>query len=157
MCTPGPTSNAGAQVWQSFGGQQLGSIWGHGALSRPTGRPTGCIAKPWRWLDLRAQANSTRKLRRAGRPGDQAKLQAELQPDIARQHLRRRQRTITVSDERAQAIVQVAAHYISLFGSDDPATHALRETYAMRENTVPDAWKHRRLLTAFFFWTSGLR
>src|SRR5690606_19105875 len=26
---------AGRQVWQSFGGQQLGSIWGHGALVAP--------------------------------------------------------------------------------------------------------------------------
>ena len=27
----------GRTVWQSFGGQQLGSIWGHGALVAPDG------------------------------------------------------------------------------------------------------------------------
>ena len=27
--------DTGRQVWQSMGGQQLGSIWGHGALVAP--------------------------------------------------------------------------------------------------------------------------
>ena len=36
----------GRQVWQSIGGMQLGSIWGHGATWRRTGARTGCIAKP---------------------------------------------------------------------------------------------------------------
>jgi len=35
----------GRQVWQSMGGMQLGSIWGHGAYVAPTGAPIGCIAK----------------------------------------------------------------------------------------------------------------
>jgi len=34
----------GQTAWQSVGGMQLGSIWGHGATRRPTGRPTGCTA-----------------------------------------------------------------------------------------------------------------
>ena len=45
----------GRQVWQSIGGQQLGSIWGHGALvapdwsavgPAPSSRRSGCAA--WR-------------------------------------------------------------------------------------------------------------
>src|SRR5690606_23225962 len=60
--------------------------------------------------------------------------------------------TITVSTLRAQAMDAVAAHYISLFGND-PATAKLRESYAMRNNTVPDL-DHRRALTGFFWWTS---
>jgi nitric oxide reductase subunit B len=59
---------------------------------------------------------------------------------------------IVISDRRAQALAQVAAHYDSLF-SNDPTTAALRESYAMRNDTVPDA-EHRRALSAFFFWTS---
>jgi nitric oxide reductase subunit B len=46
----------------------------------------------------------------------------------------------------------VAAHYESLFGND-PATAELREAYAMKEGTVPDA-AHRRALSAFFWWTA---
>ena len=57
-----------------------------------------------------------------------------------------------VPAERAQAIREVAAHYASQFSSD-PATRGLRERYAMREDTVPDAG-HRQAIGAFFFWTS---
>src|SRR5690606_32814052 len=46
----------------------------------------------------------------------------------------------------------VSAHYESLFGND-PETAALREAYAMKNNTVPDA-EHRRVLSAFFWWTA---
>jgi len=77
-------------------------------------------------------------------------VQAELRPLIRRNTFDAASGRIVVPAERAQAITQVAAHYSSLF-SNDPATHALREGYAMREDTVPDA-QHRRALGAFFFW-----
>ena len=35
---------AGQVVWQSLGGQEIGSIFGHGGTSLRTGPPTGCIA-----------------------------------------------------------------------------------------------------------------
>src|SRR5690606_18746265 len=60
--------------------------------------------------------------------------------------------TITLSRDRVAALSNVAAHYESLFGND-PATAELREAYAMKEGTVPDA-DHRRALTAFFWWTA---
>ena len=60
--------------------------------------------------------------------------------------------TLGVSDDRAIAISNVAAHYESVF-SNDPATAKLRETYAMRDGTV-DTPEHRRQLSAFFFWSA---
>ena len=60
--------------------------------------------------------------------------------------------TITLDADRAAAIANVAAHYESLFGND-PATAALREAYAMNDDTVRTP-KHRRALTAFFWWTA---
>jgi nitric oxide reductase subunit B len=141
----------GRQVWQSIGGQQLGSIWGHGALVAPDWSADWLHRETLAWLDLRAQAAFGRGYD-ALSDGDQAKLQAELQPLIRRNTHDPQQGRITISAERAQAIAQVAAHYQSLF-SADPATRPLRETYAMREDTVPEAG-HRRALTAFFWWTS---
>jgi nitric oxide reductase large subunit len=35
----------GRQVWQSIGGMQLGSIWGHGGSSRRTGARIGCTVR----------------------------------------------------------------------------------------------------------------
>ena len=103
------------------------------------------------WLELRARSTTSRSYAELN-AGEQARLQAELRPLIRANTFDAGSGRIVVSAERAQAIAQVAAHYTSLF-SDDPATHKLREGYAMREDTVPDA-AHRRALGAFFFWTS---
>ena len=141
----------GRTVWQSFGGHQLGSIWGHGALVAPDWSADWLHRETMAWLDLRAQAQHARGYADLP-PGDQAKLQAELEPDIRANGYDADTGNITVSAERAQAMRAVADHYIRLFGSD-PGTAALRETYAMRDDTV-DSVEHRRQLTAFFFWTS---
>ena len=141
----------GRQVWQSFGGQQLGSIWGHGAL----------VAPDWSadWLHREADAllNVWAQREFGGafatlRPADQEVLKLRLREALRPNRYDASTRTITVADDRAQAISAVVAHYESLF-SNDPATSSLRETYAMRDNTV-DTLEHRRALTGFFFWTS---
>ena len=141
----------GRQVWQSIGGQQLGSIWGHGALVAPDWTADWLHRETMAWLELRARGDSGEPYAMLGE-GDRAKLQAELRPLIRANTYDAGTGKIVVSGERAQAISQVAAHYSSLF-SNDPATHALRETYAMRENTISDEG-HRRAIGAFFWWAS---
>jgi nitric oxide reductase subunit B len=141
----------GRQVWQSIGGQQLGSIWGHGALVAPDWSADWLHREALAWLDLHTKASSGAAY--AGlNVGEQARAQAELRPLIRANTFDANSKRIVISETRAQAIQQVAAHYQSLF-SKDPATHALRESYAMREDTIPDV-NHRRAITAFFFWTS---
>src|SRR5690606_11033111 len=141
----------GRQVWQSFGGQQLGSVWGHGAL----------VAPDWSadWL----HRESTEPLQLWARRQHAALYDGLTEPETAalKATLCSERRThtydgdsdpIPVSDDRALAISNVASHYVSLF-SNDPATQSLRETYAMRNNTVADAG-YRQQLAGFFFWTS---
>lgn len=141
----------GRQVWQSMGGMQLGSIWGHG----------GYVAPDWSadWLHREAVALLDGWARReAGRPYEQ--LSAEQKSAFeGRLRVRMRQNTydaasgtITLDADRAAAITAVSSHYQSLFGND-PATAELREAYAMKNDTVPDA-EHRRVLSAFFWWTA---
>ena len=141
----------GRQVWQSFGGQQLGSIWGHGALVAPDWSADWLHREAEAMLELHARA-TTGASYASLTPGEQAQVQAEIQPQMRNNTYDADRDVVVVSDERAQAIAQVAAHYESLF-SNDPATHDLRVGYAMREDTVPDA-EHRHALTAFFFWSS---
>ncbi len=142
----------GRQVWQSFGGMQLGSIWGHGAY----------VAPDWSadWLHREAVAVLDLWAEREAGAGSYDELSEE-QKTIFRGRLETRIRentfdpeteTITLSTDRAIAIASVAAHYRSLFGND-PATAGLREAYAMKNDTVPDA-EHRRALAAFFWWTA---
>lgn len=141
----------GREVWQSIGGQQLGSIWGHGAL----------VAPDWSadWLHREASAMLELLARDEGAPSfasldveRQAALKARVQAEERRNTYDVTTGSITVSPLRAQAMELVARHYDSLF-SNDPATHALRVTYAMRENTIAEM-EHRRAVTAFFWWTS---
>ncbi|MBA8889342.1 nitric oxide reductase subunit B [Dokdonella fugitiva] len=142
---------AGRQVWQSIGGQQLGSIWGHGAL----------IAPDWSadWLHREADELLGMWARRDDGvawasldEGRQEVLKARLRKELRTNAFDAGSGTLAVSDDRAIAISNVAAHYESLFGND-PATAKLRATYAMRDGTV-DTVEHRRELTAFFFWTA---
>ena len=141
----------GRTVWQSIGGQQLGSIWGHGALVAPDWSADWLHREAEAWLQIRASSQYGKSFKSLS-VGDQAKLGAELRPDIRANTYDPATKVLTISDERAQAISEVAAHYESLF-SNDPATQSLRETYAMKDGTV-DTMEHRRQMSTFFFWTS---
>ena len=141
----------GRQVWQSIGGQQLGSIWGHGALVAPDWSADWLHREAETMLELGARAETGAGYAQLD-PAEQAGLQAKLKPQMRGNTYDPASRDIVVSDRRALAIAQVAAHYDSLF-SNDPATAKLREGYAMREDTIPDA-QHRHVLSAFFFWTA---
>ena len=141
----------GRQVWQSIGGQQLGSIWGHGALIAPDWSADWLHREASAMLALQARVETGQSYDSLP-PTEQAKLQASLKPAIRGNTYQAANGDIVVDDLRAQAISQVAAHYESLF-SNDPATRALREAYAMKEDTVPDA-ANRRAMTGFFFWTA---
>lgn len=141
----------GRQVWQSMGGMQLGSIWGHGALVAPDWSADWLHREAEAMLELEARSVTAEPYRLLDE-AEQARIQATLKPKFRTNTYDPASGDITISDARAQAISQVAAHYDSLF-SNDPATAELREHYAMKNNTVPDATS-RQAMTAFFWWTS---
>src|SRR5690606_39116159 len=60
--------------------------------------------------------------------------------------------TITVSADRAEAMAQVAQHYVALFGNDADLLD-LRKAYAMKNDTVHDP-EYRQALTAFIWWSA---
>lgn len=139
----------GQTAWQSIGGMQLGSIWGHGAYQAPDWTADWLHRELLAWLELAAQQQY-------------AKAWQDLDDDqqaLLRHQLKREYRgnrlvdgTLVLSKRRAQAIAQTAAYYHALFGND-PALHHSRENFAMKENTLPDAAR-REQLTQFFFWTA---
>ena len=141
----------GRQVWQSMGGMQLGSIWGHGSYVAPDWSADWLHREATAILDLWAQREAGVDYQSLS-PERQAALQGRLEHGIRQNTYDADSRTITLDNDRAAAILAVAAHYESLFGND-PATATLREAYAMKNDTVPDAG-HRHVLTAFFWWTA---
>ncbi len=142
----------GRQVWQSMGGMQLGSIWGHGGYVAPDWSADWLHREAVGILDLWARADGSVASYAQLPAENQAALRGRLTQLMRRNTYDAATGTITLSRDRIAAVSNVAAHYESLFGND-PATAELREAYAMKNNTVPDA-EHRRALTAFFWWTA---
>lgn len=143
----------GQQVWQSTGGQQLGSVWGHGAYQAPDWTADWLHREALALLDVWAE-------REDGAPyasldvARQGALRARLESELRANTYDPATGTITISAARDEARRRTAAHYEGLFGGSSDATLArLRESYAMQEVVVPDA-SRRDQLTAFFFWTS---
>ena len=140
----------GQTAWQSVGGMQLGSIWGHGAYQAPDWTADWLHRELTAWLELAAQ-------QRYGQSYDtldaerQGNLQSALKVEYRGNHTDE-SGTVIVSALRAQAIAQTAAHYTALF-SDEPSLRKTRIAYAMKENAMPSA-ERRAQLTGFFFWTA---
>ncbi len=141
----------GQTAWQSIGGMQLGSIWGHGAYQAPDWSADWLHRELVAWLDLAAREDYGQAFADL-KPAAQGLLRARLAAEYRGNGYDENTRAVTVSPRRAEAIRQVGAYYDELFG-DTPARQATRESYAMKENTLPDAAR-RADLTAFFFWTA---
>jgi nitric oxide reductase subunit B len=141
----------GQQAWLAAGGQQLGSVWGHGSY----------LAPDWSADWLHREALALREIYAAKAHGkafgqldveQQAALGERLKREMRANTWDARTGTITLSPERAQAVREVAAHYSALFGSD-PKLDALREQYAMSAGSLADP-DDLRALPAFIFWSS---
>ncbi len=140
----------GQTAWQSVGGMQLGSIWGHGAYQAPDWTADWLHRELMAWLELAAQARHGSGYAQLD-AGAQAALRAELTAEYRAGSLAANE-VLVVSERRAQAMAQTAAYYDQLF-SDAPALRKSRESFAMKENTLPSA-ERRQDLTQFFFWTA---
>ncbi|HZX80286.1 MAG TPA: nitric-oxide reductase large subunit, partial [Lysobacter sp.] len=141
----------GRQVWQSMGGMQLGSIWGHGSYIAPDWSADWLHREAIGVLDIWARNEGGTSYAELDAER-QAALQARLEPMMRRNTYDAATGTITLTRDRAQAAAAVAEHYVRLFGND-PSTASLREAYAMKNDTVPDE-QYRRALTGFFWWTA---
>lgn len=140
----------GQAAWQSIGGMELGSIWGHGAYQAPDWTADWLHRELTAWLELAATAEYGRPYAELDDPR-RAALREQLKREYRGNRLDARGHLI-VSKRRAQALQQTAAYYHALF-SDAPELHGSRVAFAMKENTLPDA-QRREQLARFFFWTA---
>ncbi len=140
----------GQTAWQSVGGMQLGSIWGHGAYQAPDWTADWLHRELTAWLDDAAKADHGKPYAELD-PGRQGGLLAALKAEYRGNQVDADGRLV-VSDRRARAIAQTARYYDQLF-SDAPDFQKSREHFAMKENTLPSAERRERM-TEFFFWTA---
>ncbi|MCS4309210.1 nitric oxide reductase subunit B [Rheinheimera pacifica] len=141
----------GQTAWQSVGGMQLGSIWGHGAYQAPDWTADWLHRELVAWLELTAQQQYGQSYDSLDAATQNA-LQFALKQEYRTNTYNSSADTLTLSDTRLQAIEQTAAHYIALFG-DSPELTKTRHNYAMKENTLPSL-ERRQEMTHFFFWTA---
>ncbi len=146
----GDQIQAGQQAWLAAGGQQLGTVWGHGSYVAPDWSADWLHREALALQTLRTQQQTTAL---AGPTvAERAAIAATLKDEMRRNRFDETSGVLTVTRERAHAIRTTAAHFETLFGSD-PSLAALREQYAMADGALPKA-EDRQALAAFFFWTS---
>lgn len=134
-----------------MGGQEVGSIWGHGAY----------VAPDWSadWLHreaelLLAEWSHTEQGRPYAQLDDERKaaLQARLQRELRRNTYDVASDELRVSPQRARAIATLSQYYAGLF-ANAPERAAEREAYAIPVDAVSDPARLHQL-NAFFFWAS---
>ena len=141
----------GQRAWLSAGGQQVGSVWGHGAYLAPDWSADWLHREALALREKLAQYHYQQPFEALG-VGQQAEIGALLKQEMRTNRYDAETDTLVVSDLRAEAIREVAAHYNSLFGND-PVFNELREQYAMAHDSLPNS-DDRHALTGFFFWSA---
>lgn len=141
----GSTITDGQGVWQSIGGQEVGTIWGHGAY----------VAPDWSadWLHRESNILLDRWATRAGassfsalNPEAQAGLKARLTAAIRTNTYDPATNRVTLSADRVSAYRQLAAHYTDVFANG-------RKEYAIPHGALTDPAKQQKL-AAFFWWSA---
>ena len=139
----------GQEAWQSIGGMQVGSVWGHGAYQAPDWSADWLHKELVAFLEIKA--DEIYHLKYADLNDEQkANLKVLLKKEYRENSVK--DDKFVLSADRLKAISQVASEYAALFG-DDPKFKSLREAYAMKENTLPGA-SDRADLNNFFFWSA---
>ena len=143
----GSSIKDGQNVWQSMGGQEVGTVWGHGAYVAPDWtadylhREAQYLLNKWAGGDFNSQSDE-----------QQALLERRLQDFLRKNTYNEATKTLTLSADRIEAFEHNKAHYTSLF-MNDPALDQLRSNYAIPKNAIKDEVRMEKM-AQFFFWAS---
>ena len=141
----------GQNVWQSLGGQEIGTVWGHGAYQAPDWSADWLHREAKFILDKMAVQQDNMPFDKLSEER-KAYFKILLQKDLRSNSYDPVSKTLTVSELRAEAIEANSRYYGGLF-TNDPALADLRDAYSIPENSIKDA-SRVPLLNSFFFWTS---
>jgi nitric oxide reductase subunit B len=135
----------GQNVWQSLGGHEVGTVWGHGAYVAPDWSADYLHRELVFILDRWAPEKGASEYAKLSAE-DQAALRARLKAVIRTNTYDPATGTLTLAPVRAEAFAANARHYADVFGKGRPE-------YAIPAGALTD--EHRQhALAAFFFWTS---
>ncbi len=141
----GASITDGQGVWQSIGGQEIGTVWGHGAY----------VAPDWSadWLHRESEFLLERWAQQDGAANfaaldadEQAVLEARLIRVMRTNTYDAAMRRVMLDADRAAAIRQLAAYYAGVFANG-------RKEYAIPAGALTDPAKQKQL-AAFFWWSA---
>jgi nitric oxide reductase subunit B len=141
----------GQNVWQSIGGQEIGSVWGHGAYVAPDWSADWLHKESSFLLDKFSLKEFGLSFDRLNKE-QQAMLKVRLQNALRANTYNSETGILNVSDERAEAIKSNCSHYKGLF-MNDPSLDKERTSYAIPANSIKDTCRMQSM-NAFFFWTA---
>mgnify|MGYP005989742889 FL=1 len=135
----------GQNVWESIGGMEVGSIWGHGSYVAPDWtadwihKEAVYMLEHWAQADFNTSYNDLDVEKKAA-------LKARLIKDIKTNSFNPDTKTISISEIRWKAIQENIKHYSTIFSEG-------HEQYAIPKGALTDEVKLEQL-NAFLFWTS---
>ena len=135
----------GQNVWQSMGGMEVGSIWGHGSYVAPDWTADYIHREALFILDKWAGQESGQSYGALSKE-QQASLKARLQEILRKNTYDPATGNLMIDPIRAEAFEENLAHYTSVFADG-------RTEYAIQRGAQQDQAKLRQLVS-FFFWTA---
>ena len=137
--------SAGQNVWQSLGGMEVGSIWGHGSYVAPDWTADYLHREAVFILDRWSNADFSTDFAKLDEE-QQAQLTARLTKVLRTNTFNPASSTFTLDPVRAEAFRANLAHYTQVFSEGNV-------DYAIPAGAVTDPDRLHKL-SAFFFWTS---
>ncbi|MDW7691604.1 nitric-oxide reductase large subunit [Flammeovirgaceae bacterium SG7u.111] len=135
----------GQNVWESIGGMEVGSIWGHGSYVAPDWSADWIHREAVFLLDYWAQKDFGKSFD-ALDVEKQGALKARLVKEVRTNTFDPQTKSISISPTRYEAIKKNSEHYAAIFSEG-------HEQYAIPKGALEDKAKLEQL-NAFLFWTS---
>ena len=141
----GSSITDGQGVWQSIGGQEVGTVWGHGAYVAPDWSADWLHRESQMLLNTWASQDGASSFE-ALSLDQQAVLKARLIREMRTNTYDRARNRVVIDAARAAAFKQLAAYYADVFATG-------RSEYAIPRGALTDAGKQKQL-ASFFWWTA---
>ena len=139
----------GQVIWQSIGGQQVGSIWGHGAYQAPDWTADWLHRELVFYQEFYAQKNWNKSYK------DTSSAEKMLVKESMLRDYRDSKmvdKKVVLSEIRTAAYFKTRDYYLSLFSNTDELRSS-RVAYAIHENVLPSLERREKMVT-FFHWST---
>lgn len=139
----------GQVVWQSIGGQEIGSIWGHGAYQAPDWTADWLHRELVFYQEIYSQKNWNKPFLQTN-SAEKMLIKDSMLNDYRSSKVL--DKKVSISEVRTAAYFKTRDYYLSLFSNTDELRNT-RKAYAIHENVLPSLERREKMM-AFFHWST---